>query len=185
MVILRCVWPLWDFSFRSYEHFKIIICLETIIVTLRRPYWLSIQDISINEILFCQKSNKKSNPTFPTLSNFFRLLDFFKLLDFQTQQPYSESHQSFISSTSCICTVIIIIIITSWRISAFVNIYNLRCFILYFLHCHHHHLLMPASKMIQNWNGLSNLSLPVSLHPLMVYGNHGIHWALFVWDHFN
>ena len=70
VVILRCVWPLWDFSFRSYEHFKIIICLETIIVTLRRPYWLSIQDISINEILFCQKSNKKSNPTFPTFSDF-------------------------------------------------------------------------------------------------------------------
>ena len=70
VVILRCVWPLWDFSFRSYEHFKIIICLEKIIVTLSRPFLLSIQDISINEVLFCQKSNKKSNPTFPTLSDF-------------------------------------------------------------------------------------------------------------------
>ena len=55
VVILRCVWPLWDFSFRSYEHFKIIICLRTIIVTLSRPFWLSIQDISINEVLFLPK----------------------------------------------------------------------------------------------------------------------------------
>ena len=68
MVIFRCVWPLW-------EHFKIMICVETIIVTLSRPYWLSIRDISINEILFCQKSNKKSNPTFPT----FRLFQTFRL----------------------------------------------------------------------------------------------------------
>ena len=57
------------------------------IVTLSRPFLLSIKDISINEVLFCQKSNKKSNPTFPTLSDFFQLLDFFRLLDFQTQQP--------------------------------------------------------------------------------------------------
>ena len=90
VVILRCVWPLWDFLFRSYEHFEIIICLETIIVTLIRPYWLSIQDMSINEIIFCQKSNKKSNLTFPTLSDFIRLLDFFRLLEFQTQQPYFQ-----------------------------------------------------------------------------------------------
>ena len=55
VVILRCDWPLWDFSFRSYEHFKIIICLRTIIVTLSRPFWLSIQDISINEVLFLPK----------------------------------------------------------------------------------------------------------------------------------
>ena len=84
------VWPLWDFSFRSYGHFKIIICVETIIVTLSRPYWLRIQDISTNEILFYQKSNKKSNLTFPTLSDFIRLLDFFRLLEFQTQQPYFQ-----------------------------------------------------------------------------------------------
>ena len=59
MVILRCIIPLWDFSFRSYEDFKIIICLEKIIVTLSRPFLLSIQDISTNEVLFLQKSIKK------------------------------------------------------------------------------------------------------------------------------
>ena len=31
---------------------------------------------------FAKKSNKKSNPIFPILSDFFRLLDFSRLLDF-------------------------------------------------------------------------------------------------------
>ena len=71
VVILRCVWPLWDFSFRSYQHFKIIISLETIIVTLSRPFWLSIQDISINEVLFLAKSLIKNQiRLYPTNSTF-------------------------------------------------------------------------------------------------------------------
>ena len=36
--------------------------------------------------IFAKKSNKKSNPIFPILSNFFRLLDFSRLLDFPIPQ---------------------------------------------------------------------------------------------------
>ena len=42
VVILRCVWTLWDFSFKSYEHFKSITFLEAIIVTLGETFWLKI-----------------------------------------------------------------------------------------------------------------------------------------------
>ena len=44
-----------NFSFRSYEHFKFIICLEKIIVTLSRPFLLSIQEISTTEVLLLPK----------------------------------------------------------------------------------------------------------------------------------
>ena len=40
VVILRCVWPLWDFSFTSYEHFRIF---EAIIVTLIRLFWIEFK----------------------------------------------------------------------------------------------------------------------------------------------
>ena len=36
MRCLRCIWPLWNLSFRIYEHIRIIISLETIIVTLSK-----------------------------------------------------------------------------------------------------------------------------------------------------
>ena len=39
MRCLRCIWPLWKLSFRIYEHFRIIISLETIIVTLSKSYF--------------------------------------------------------------------------------------------------------------------------------------------------
>ena len=72
------------------------------ILTLSRPFILSIQDISINEVLFCQKSNKKSNPTFPTLSDFFRLLDFFRLSDSTalTQIMKAEGREEFVPGNS-------------------------------------------------------------------------------------
>ena len=49
-------------------------------MTLRRPYWLSIQDISINEILFCQNSNKNQIRLF-RLYPTFRLFQTFRLSD--------------------------------------------------------------------------------------------------------
>ena len=36
--------------------------------------------------IFAKMSNKKSNPIFPILSDFFRFLDFSRLLDFQIPQ---------------------------------------------------------------------------------------------------
>ena len=36
--------------------------------------------------IFAKKSNKKSNPIFPILSDFFRFLDFSRLLDFPIPQ---------------------------------------------------------------------------------------------------
>ena len=40
--------------------------------------------------IFAKKPNKKSNPIFPILSDFFRLLDFSRLLDFPIPQLYSQ-----------------------------------------------------------------------------------------------
>ena len=58
-------------AFRSYEHFKIIISLEKMIVTLSRPFLLSIQDISINEVLFCLIKNQiRLFRLYPTFSDF-------------------------------------------------------------------------------------------------------------------
>ena len=39
--------------------------------------------------IFAKKSNRKSNPIFPILSDFFRFLDFSRLPDFPIQQLYS------------------------------------------------------------------------------------------------
>ena len=36
--------------------------------------------------IFAKKSNKKSNPIFPILSDFFRFLDFSRFLDFPIPQ---------------------------------------------------------------------------------------------------
>ena len=41
--------------------------------------------------IIAQKSNRKSNPIFPILSDFFRFLDFSRLPDFPIPQLYSES----------------------------------------------------------------------------------------------
>ena len=54
------------------------------------------------EMRLTQKSNKKSNPTFPTLSDFFRLLDFFRLSDSTalTQIMKAEGREEFVPGNS-------------------------------------------------------------------------------------
>ena len=46
--------------------------------------------------IFAKKSNKKSNPIFPILSDFFRFLDFSRLLDLPIPQlylvPFGKAH---------------------------------------------------------------------------------------------
>ena len=59
---------------------KIVIGLRTIIVTLSRPFRLSIQDISINEVLFFAKSLIKNQirlfRLYPAFSDFQTFSDF-------------------------------------------------------------------------------------------------------------
>ena len=49
-------------------------------------HFMAFYDILWHFGIFAKKSNKKSNPIFPVLSDFFRLLDFSRLLDFQIPQ---------------------------------------------------------------------------------------------------
>ena len=100
-------------------HLKIIICLETIIVTLSRPFWLSIQDISINEVVFFAKSLIKNQirlfrlyPTF-RLFQTFRLSDSTALVSSQhinawSLEIFNERYLKGISLSATPCSVIIL-----------------------------------------------------------------------------
>ena len=72
---------MWDFLFRNYKHFRIKISLETIIVTLSGSFWLRIQDISINEVLFFAKSLIENQIRLFRLYPNFRIFQTFRLSD--------------------------------------------------------------------------------------------------------